>query len=313
MKILVTGASGFIASHLCEHLVRAGHQVRAFLHYNHGQTVGNLVHLPKDVMAEIQGVWGDVRELHDVLRSTSDADVIYHLAALVDVPWSLESPRSYLETNLMGTYNILEAARYTGAKVVIASSSEVYGDTNKVLTHLDLRKPRTPYAASKVSADAMAMAYHYSYNVPIVILRAFNTYGPWQSVRAVIPHIITELIKSAYIHIGNVSPKRSFLYVEDLCEAYLKCLDYKNPFLELVVGNSESYSIGELITMIEKVIGKHAQKIHTSPSRERDSNWEIYDLRADTKQAKEKIGWEPKTGIEEGLEKKVQWFQDKWK
>ena len=312
MKILVTGSSGFVASHLCEHLVRAGHQVRAFLHYNHGQTVGNLVHLPKDVMAEIQGVWGDVRELHDVLRSTSDADVIYHLAALVDVPWSLESPHSYLETNLMGTYNILEAARVFGARVITASSSEVYGGSKLALSSISARHPRSPYAASKVAADALAESYHHSYGIKVVIFRAFNTFGPWQSTRALIPHIITQLLQSDEIKLGNLIPKRSITYVDDICDAYVKCLDNKKDFLELTVGRQESYSVEKIANMVKNVMGKEEAKITQIDNKKR-GQWEIPDLRCDPEEAQLELGWKPETEVIDGIDKTVQWFQSKWK
>jgi len=318
LKILVTGSSGFVGSHLCDHLVRAGHQVRAFFHYSHHQSIGNLIHSSPEVMAEIQGYWGDIQELNDVLKASGDADVIYHLAALIDVPRSLESPHAYLMTNIIGTYNVLEAAKYTGAKVVLASSSEAYGGVppgtgaKSTLNHTDMRHPRSPYAATKVAGDALAEAYFHSYDVTSFIIRPFNTYGPRQSVRALVPHVIVQLLQGDQVVIGNLSPRRSLVYIDDVCDAYLKCLDCKEKFLEVVVGQPESYSVQEIINMIGNIMGKEP-KVMESEQRKRDASWEVPDLRADTGWAKTQLDWEPQTDIIDGLDKTIQWFKERWK
>jgi len=213
----------------------------------------------------------------------------------------------------MGTYNILEAARYTGAKTIIASSSEVYGGLycELPLQPWDGRHPRSPYAASKIAADALAESYHHSYGIKVVTFRAFNTFGPWQSTRALIPHIITQLLQSDEIKLGNLTPKRSITYVDDICDAYVKCLDNKKEFLELTVGRSESYSVEEIANMVKKVMGKEDAKIIQADNRKR-GQWEVPDLKCDPEEARLELEWEPKTEVIDGIAKTVQWFKEKY-
>ena len=233
MRILVTGADGFIGSHLVENLVTLGHKVHALTFYNSRGFNGWLDSVDKKILQDVNIISGDIRDYNFLERETKGADVIFHLAALISIPYSYYSPKSYIDTNIIGTYNVLQSSQKNNiSKVIITSTSEVYGTAQSIpINENHPLNAQSPYAATKIGADQLALSFYKSFNLPVTILRPFNTYGPRQSARAVIPTIISQLIsKNKSIRIGNLSPKRDFTFVEDTVQAFVLAL--KKIFLE---------------------------------------------------------------------------------
>lgn len=308
---LVTGAAGFIGSHLCENLVRNGDRVRAFIHYNSRNYWG---WIEKSVYRNrIEVMAGDLRDLDSVLRAVEGSDKIYHLGALIGIPYSYESPLAYVRTNIEGTYNILEAARRVGVeRILITSTSEVYGTA--VYVPIDERhplQPQSPYSASKIGADNLALSYHLSFDLPVVIARPFNTFGPRQSSRAVIPTIITQLLSGiTEISLGNLSPRRDLTYVEDTVEA-MRMIAGEETFLGKVVniGSEKDISIGEIFEKICILMNCRA-KVRPENNRIRPDKSEVMRLLCDASLLKKMTGWVAKHSLDEGLEKTVLWLKN---
>jgi len=315
--VLVTGADGFIGSHLVEQLVREGHEVRAFVQYNSFGSWGWLDRCPADIMTSIEVVAGDVRDPHGVSTAVTGCDAVLHLAALIAIPFSYNSPDSYIETNVRGTLNIVQAARAQGTSMVVhTSTSEVYGTAQYV--PIDEKHPvvgQSPYSASKIGADQIAHSFYASFGVPVVTLRPFNTYGPRQSARAVIPTIITQMASGANkIKLGALSPTRDFSYVSDTVSGFVAAMAAPNAVGEVInLGSGFEISIGKTAELIAGIFGRDVA-IFEDAVRRRPDKSEVERLFASNAKAKDLIGWEPKfaglDGYKAGLKETIDWFTD---
>ena len=314
-KILVTGADGFIGSHLCEALVRAGHDVRAFVLYNSFNSWGWLDTSPADVRASLDVFAGDVRDPHGVRQAMRGCDVVMHLAALIAIPYSYHSPDTYVETNVKGTLNVLQAARELGvAKVVHTSTSEVYGTAQFVpITEEHPLQGQSPYSATKIGADQLALSFFTSFETPVAVIRPFNTYGPRQSARAIIPTIITQLANGRRsIRLGATTPTRDFNYVDDTVRGFIAVAESPRSAGEVInVGSNFEISVGDTAGMIADVMGKHVE-IETDSARLRPERSEVERLWADNTKAARLLGWQPEyagaDGFRRGLTRTVEWF-----
>lgn len=308
-NILVTGAAGFIGSHLAEALAQAGHNVRAFIRYNSRNSWGWLEESRYRDVIEIFP--GDIRNFDCVKSALKDIDIIFHLAALIGIPYSYFSPDSYLDTNIRGTLNILQAARELKIeRMVHTSTSEIYGTVRKVPIREDYPiNPQSPYAASKSAADAMAAAFYRSFNLPLVVVRPFNTYGPRQSSRAIIPTIITQLLNNkGVVRIGSLFPTRDFTYVTDIVEGFIRASENKQAIGEVInLGSNFEISIKELIKEISGMMGI-VPKIIAEDKRKRPLESEVGRLRADNAKAHKLLGWKPEYTLHEGLKETIHWF-----
>lgn len=316
-KLLVTGADGFIGSHLTEALVRAGHDVRAFVLYNSFNSWGWLDDCAPDVKGGFDVFAGDIRDPHGVRAAMKGCDAVLHLAALIAIPYSYHSPDTYVDTNVKGTLNIVNAARDLGIdRVVHTSTSEVYGTARFVPMHEGHPlQGQSPYSASKIGADQIAMSFYTSFDLPVVTLRPFNTYGPRQSARAVIPTIITQIAGGEReIRLGSVEPTRDFNFVADTVQGFIAALSADSAVGEVVnVGSGFEVSIGETARLVAQAMGAEIQ-IVTDEQRLRPDKSEVERLFADNSKAKELLGWTPThggiEGFRRGLETTIDWFTD---
>lgn len=309
-KVLVTGAGGFIGSHLTEGLVNLGADVRAFVRYNSRNDFGLLEVLPENIKTKMNVVAGDLRDPDTVKNIVRNRDILFHLGALIDIPYSYLHPREAVDTNIMGTLNILMAAKDTKIEQAIhTSTSEVYGTAQYV--PIDEKHPlqaQSPYSASKISADKLAESFYKSYDLPLTIIRPFNTYGPRQSARAVIPTIITQALVRDEISLGSTTPIRDFTYVSDVVDAFIKIAESDNSIGEVInVGSGAGISIGDLANKIIFLTGRKA-KIIFDKERVRPPKSEVQKLVADNSKAKKLINWEVKTNLEAGLKKTIEWI-----
>jgi NAD dependent epimerase/dehydratase len=312
-KILVTGADGFIGSHLVEQLVLRGHDVRAFVLYNSLGSWGWLDRVPQ----KLDVVAGDVRDAQCVLEAMKGCDVVLHLAALIAIPYSYRAPMSYVETNVAGTLNVVQAATTLGlARVVHTSTSEVYGTARFVpITEAHPLNGQSPYAASKIGADQMALSFHHSFGTPVTVLRPFNTYGPRQSARAVIPTIITQIAAGKRrIRLGATEPTRDFNFVLDTVNAFIAAAESDDAVGEVVnAGSDFEVSIGDTARLIAEVMGVEIE-IETDPARVRPAGSEVERLWADHSKLKALTGWAPqfggRDGFARGLQETAAWFSD---
>ncbi|MEK6763024.1 MAG: NAD-dependent 4,6-dehydratase LegB [Nitrospirota bacterium] len=316
MKTLVTGADGFIGSHLTEALVRQGHDVRAFVLYNSFNSWGWLDHCAQDVQGKFEIFSGDIRDPNGVRTAMKGCDAVLHLAALIAIPYSYHSPDTYIDTNIKGTLNIVQAARDLGvAKVMHTSTSEVYGTARFVpITEDHPLQGQSPYSASKIGADQIAMSFFTSFGTPVTLLRPFNTYGPRQSARAVIPTIITQIASGKrQIKLGAVHPTRDFSYVSDTVAGFIAALNSEQGVGEVVnLGSNFEISIGDTARLIAETMGMEID-IVTDHARLRPENSEVERLWADTGKAHKLFGWKPiyggRDGFKRGLVETVEWFQ----
>ncbi|EAU75547.1 NAD-dependent 4,6-dehydratase LegB [Synechococcus sp. RS9916] len=316
-KVLVTGADGFIGSHLTEKLLSEGYDVRAFCLYNSNGSWGWLDSLPHEVKSNLDVVLGDIRDPLCVRSAMKNCDVVYHLAALIAIPYSYIAPSSYVDTNIHGTLNVLQAARELNvSRVVHTSTSETYGTAQYV--PIDEKHPQvgqSPYAASKIGADQIALSYWRSFETPVSVLRPFNTYGPRQSSRAVIPTIITQIASGNHqLRLGSLSPTRDFNFVEDTCNAFLSVASCDTS-LGQVLNSASSFevSIGETVNMIANIMGSDVEIIEdTSRLRPKDS--EVNRLFGDNTLLRSLTGWQPSysglEGFRRGLSITIDWFSD---
>ena len=317
-RVLVTGADGFIGSHLTEALVRLGYQVRAFVMYNSFNSWGWLDQAAPEIKESLEIFAGDIRDPNGVRQAMRGCDKVLHLAALIAIPYSYHSPDTYIDTNVKGTLNVLQAARDLGAtRVVHTSTSEVYGTARFVpITEEHPLQGQSPYSASKIGADQLAYSFYASFETPVVIARPFNTYGPRQSARAVIPTIITQIASGMReIRLGEVSPTRDFNYVEDTVAAFIAAMEGEGGLGEVVnFGSNFEISIGDTVTLISEVMGAEITVV-TDEQRLRPVNSEVERLWADNRKASELFGWSPahagRDGLKRGLAKTVAWFSER--
>jgi len=306
-SVLVTGAGGFIGSHLAEELARLGARTRALVRYNSSGLWGWLDSSPlKD---EIEVVQGDVRDYESVRRAINGVDVIFHLAALIGIPYSYQAPRSYVQTNVEGALNVLQAALDAGGtRVIHTSTSEVYGTARNVPIGEDHPlQAQSPYSASKIAADKMAEAFHVSFGLPVVVLRPFNTYGPRQSARAVIPTIISQVLQGSTVRLGNLEPTRDFNYVDDTVQGFILAAESPAAVGEVInVGSGSEISIGDLARLIGSLVGSEA-RIVAEDQRVRPEGSEVERLCADNRKARRLLGWESAVPLEEGLKRTIEW------
>lgn len=312
-KILITGADGFIGSHLTEKLLEAGCEVRVFVYYNSFNTWGWLDTLPKEKLDQLEIFTGDIRDPNGVRTAMKDIEIVFHLAALIAIPFSYHSPDSYIDTNIKGTLNVIQAARDLGTdRVLVTSTSEVYGTAQFVpITESHPKQPQSPYSASKIGADCIAESFYRSFDLPLTIVRPFNTYGPRQSARAVIPTIITQLVHGKEeIELGDISPTRDLVFVEDTAAAFAaiaECTELVGH--EVNIATQCEISIGRLAKEIINQINPGA-KIITEDERLRPSKSEVFRLLGSNEKLKKHTGWEPHYSLSEGLEKTISWFRD---
>ena len=311
-SVLITGAGGFIGSHLTEHLVELGANIRAFIRYNSRNDWGLLELLPREKLNNIAVIMGDLKDADAVRYAVKDIDIILHLGSLIAIPYSYVHPRETIETNIMGTLNVLTAAKENGIeKFIHTSTSEVYGTARYV--PIDENHPlqgQSPYSASKIGADKIAESFYRSFNLPVAIIRPFNTFGPRQSARAVIPTIITQALTKGKIFLGYLHPTRDYTYVKDVVEGFIKVAESpKSVGEDINIGSNFEISIGDLTEKIISLIGKNAE-IVTDSSRTRPPKSEVERLWCDNTKAKRLLGWSPTTSLDEGLKKTIDWISD---
>ncbi len=309
-KVLVTGAGGFIASHLIERLASEGAAVRGFARYNSRNDLGMLKRLAPEVLSQVEIMQGDLRDTEAVRNAVRGADTVFHLGALIAIPYSYVNPREVFDVNINGTLNVLMAARDFGTRRVIhTSTSEVYGTAQYV--PIDEKHPlqgQSPYSASKSGADRIAESFYRSFETPVVTLRPFNTFGPGQSMRAVIPTIIVQALTRDEVKLGSLEPSRDFTFVKDTADGFMKVAEAEGVLGEEInLGNDNTIRIGDLAEKIFKIIGK-TPKIVADPQRVRPGKSEVMKLWASNEKAKRMIGWEPRVSLDEGLKLTIEWI-----
>lgn len=313
-KILVTGADGFIGSHLVEYLVNQGYQVKAFCFYNSFNSWGWLDSLDKETLNKIEIFTGDIRDPNGVREAMKDCQIVFHLAALIAIPFSYHSPDSYIDTNVKGTLNIIQAARdFNVERVLVTSTSEVYGTAQYV--PIDEKHPKqsqSPYSASKIGADAIADSFYRSFNLPITIVRPFNTFGPRQSARAFIPTIITQLLNGkTAIQMGDITPTRDLLFVQDTVrafEAIANCPDLIGH--EVNIATNSEITIKAVAEKIIEIINPKA-KIQLDETRLRPEKSEVFRLFVDNSKLKQYTDWKPETNFSDAIQQTIEWFENK--
>ena len=309
-RVLVTGAGGFIGSHLAERLVELGARTRVFVHYNANGTKGWLD--SSDKKDKIEFVSGDICDRDSVTRAVRGVDVVFHLAALIAIPYSYQSPASYVRTNIEGTLNVLQAARELGVeKTVHTSTSEVYGTAQYL--PIDEGHPlqgQSPYAASKIGADKLVESFHLSFDVPVVTIRPFNTFGPRQSARAVIPTIATQCLRGDVVRLGNLHPTRDLNYVADTVDGFVRAASEDKAIGRTInIGSGKQIAIGVLAETIGRIVGRPVT-VESQDERIRPEKSEVDRLMADNQLARELLGWQPQVSLENGLEQTVGWIEN---
>ena len=311
-KVLVTGAGGFIGSHLIDQLISNGAAVRAFVRYNSRADIGLLSLLPKTQLDQVDVIAGDLRDPDTVRQALDGADLVFHLGALIAIPYSYLHPAEVVETNIQGTLNILLAARDLGTeKVIHTSTSEVYGSALRV--PIDEDHPlqgQSPYSASKIGADKIAESFYCAYNLPVVTVRPFNTYGPRQSARAVIPTIISQALTQDELHIGRLDTRRDFTYVADTVSGFIKAAEVQGGFGEVFnLGTGSEVTIQDIIDTVFRITGRPLPVIQDS-SRMRPGKSEVTRLLSDSHKAAQTLGWPPEITFEQGLRRTIDWIAD---
>jgi NAD dependent epimerase/dehydratase len=311
-SVLVTGAGGFIGSHLTEHLIELGANIKAFVRYNSRNDRGMLELLPREKLNSIEVILGDLKDTDAVRHAAKDVDIIFHLGSLIAIPYSYIHPRETIETNILGTLNVLTAAKENGVeKIVHTSTSEVYGTAQYVpIDEKHSLQGQSPYSASKIGADKIAESFYRSFELPVATIRPFNTYGPRQSARAVIPTIISQVLIREKIFWGSLHPTRDYTYVKDVVEGFIKVAESPRSVGEVInIGSNFEISIGDLANKIISLVGKNAEII-TDPVRIRPQDSEVERLWCDNTKAKRLLEWEPTTSLKEGLKETIEWISD---
>lgn len=313
-KILVTGADGFIGSHMVETLIDQGYDVKAFVYYNSFNSWGWLDSFPKEKLAKIEIFSGDVRDPNGVRTAMKGCDVVFHLAALIAIPYSYHSPDSYVDTNVKGTLNIIQAAKDLGVeRVLITSTSEIYGTAQYVpIDEIHPKQPQSPYSASKIGADCMADSFYRSFNTPITIVRPFNTYGPRQSARAILPTIITQLLNGHQeIKLGDLTPTRDLLFVKDTVNGFIAIAEADSLIgHECNIATNSEISMQEMANTLIELINPKA-KIIQDESRFRPEKSEVFRLYGDNAKIIKHTNWKVNHTLAEGLRKTIKWFSNK--
>lgn len=312
-NILVTGSDGFIGSHLVEALVRDGYSVKAFCLYNSFNDPGWLKDADRNVLNNIEIIYGDIRDFDSIKAAMDDVDIVFHLAALIAIPYSYTAPESYIDTNIKGTFNVLRAALDKGVSQLIhTSTSEVYGTAQFVpITEEHPLVGQSPYSASKIGADQMAYAFHCSYDLPVSIVRPFNTFGPRQSVRAVIPTIINQVLSGTEVlELGNVMTTRDFNFITDTVRGMMAFIEKPDTFGKVInIGSGKEVTIKEVVESISKITGK-ALQIRVDEQRVRPEMSEVERLCASNEKAQKILDWAPAYLLEEGLKETYDWFRE---
>ena len=309
-KFLITGATGFIGSHLSEFCVKSGFDVVAFDRYNSNNDWGFLEN--SKYRKDMEVVLGDIRDFDSVYKAMANCDAVFHLAALIGIPYSYVSPVAYIKTNIEGTYNVLESARmHNLGEVLITSTSEIYGSAQFVpINETHPMVGQSPYSASKIAADQLALSYHKSFDLPLKIVRPFNNYGPRQSARAIIPTIISQLLNDQEVKVGNLLPTRDFTYVKDTCNAYLEILKAQELFGDVVnIGMNKEISMGDLISLISTIMNVEP-KLIIDKNRIRPNKSEVDRLCCDNNLLIEKSDWVPQVSFKQGLLETIEWIKD---
>ena len=311
-KVLVTGAGGFIGSHLVEALLARGCEVRAFVHYNAFNSWGWLDTLPEAQRRNLDVFAGDIRDPHGVAQAAAGCEVVFHLAALIGIPYSYHSPDTYVDTNIKGTLNILQAARRHGTgRLIVTSTSEVYGTARYVpIDEAHPMQGQSPYSASKIGADRLAESFHKSFDLPVIIARPFNTYGPRQSARAVIPTVISQLLTGLIeLKLGNLSPTRDFNFVRDMAAAFIALAEADAAVgQEVNIAGGREYAIGEVVDRLIAAINP-AARVVTDEERLRPDASEVYRLLGDNRKLFELTSWRPSVDLDAGLAETIAWFR----
>jgi dTDP-glucose 4,6-dehydratase len=310
-KVLVTGAGGFIGSHLCELCLKEGAEVRAFVHYNSRSDWGMLEDLGKRDLENIEVIMGDLRDPERVRKAVRGCHRVFHLGALIGIPYSYLNPADVIQTNIMGSLHVLQAGlEYGVERLIQTSTSEVYGTAKYVpMDEKHPLNPQSPYAASKVGSDKLAESFYRTYGLPVVILRPFNTYGPRQSPRAVIPTIIVQALQSLPVYLGNLKSKRDLTFVKDTARGFIAASTAAKIEGETIqLGSQREYSISELVGMVGAILGKRL-KVVSDDVRRRPKKSEVERLFASNQCAGESLHWKPEVSLMDGLEKTVRWFR----
>ena len=308
--VLVTGAGGFIGSHLTERLIALGARTRALVRYNSANSWGWLDSSP--VKSDIEVFLGDIRDQDSLQKAFRGVDIVFHLAALIAIPYSYHAPLSYVRTNVEGTLNVLQMARDAGVRLVVhTSTSEVYGTARYV--PIDEEHPlqgQSPYSASKIAADKLAEAFHLSFALPVAIIRPFNTFGPRQSARAIIPAIVTQALTQPEVHLGSLEPTRDFTHVADTVEGFIRIAECPEVIGKAInIGSGQDILIGDLAKTILHLIGKEMPIIRDN-ERLRPENSEVERLCADNRKAREILGWQPRYSLRDGLTHSIEWLEE---
>jgi NAD dependent epimerase/dehydratase len=312
LRVLLTGAGGFIGSHLTERLVRAGARVRAFVHYNSRNDQGLLEYVDDEVRTALDIVLGDLTDATMVRRAVADCQIVFHLGALIAIPYSYQAPRHFIDTNVIGTLNVLQACLEEGVvKVVHTSTSETYGSAR--YTPMDEHHPlqgQSPYAASKIAADKLAESFYCSFNLPVATIRPFNTFGPRQSARAVIPTIISQALAGDTIRLGALTPVRDFTFVHDTVAAFMKVAEVPNTIGQVVnIGTGQGVTVGDVATMVMSMCSGPKQVI-ADEERFRPARSEVLELVCNNAKAQALLGWQPQYTLLQGLQETVAYIKE---
>ena len=310
-SVVVTGAGGFIGGHVVERLVRDGARVRALCRYNSRNERGTLDWLEPNVLAEVEAVLGELRDVESVASAIEGSEVVLHLGAQIAIPYSYVNPRDFVEVNVLGTLNVAQAAlRHDVQRIVHTSTSEVYGTAQSVpITEAHPLEPQSPYAASKLAADKLMDSYHRSFDLPVCVLRPFNTYGPRQSARAIIPTIISQALAGSTLRLGSLHPRRDLTYVEDTAAAFVAAATSDHAVGRTIqLGTNHDVSVGDLVDMVAEVLGRELS-VETDPARVRPDKSEVERLISGPELARELLGWEPTVDLREGLARTIDWIE----
>ena len=310
-SVLVTGAGGFIGGHLVERLLRDGAHVRALCRYNSRNERGTLDWLDPEAVVEVEVLLGELRDLESVAAAVDGMEIVLHLAAQIAIPYSYVNPRDFFEVNVLGTMNVAQAARrHDVQRIVHTSTSEVYGSAQSVpITEVHPLEPQSPYAASKLAADKLMDSFHRSFDLPVCVLRPFNTYGPRQSARAVIPTIISQALAGGPVRLGSLHPRRDLTYVEDTPAAFVAAATSDAAVGRTIqLGTNHDVSVGDLVDMVGQVLGRELT-VETDPSRVRPDKSEVERLISGPELARELLGWEPTIDLHEGLSRTIEWIE----